>query len=144
MFVKSLCIYYIIFIANIQDIVRKIRYYGRSGKIMQISKRLKEVRQALGHTQAKFAERIAVSTSYLAGMELGDKKVNNRTVKLVSLEFNVSEHWLRTGEGSMYSKNVDLGITKLTGIFRSLSAQYQECALNQISALADLHRADKE
>ena len=47
---------------------------------MTINKRVKEIRQITGLTQIKFAERIAVSTSHLAGMESGDKKVNERTL----------------------------------------------------------------
>jgi len=103
-----------------------------------MKKRIKQVRLTLGLTQIKFAERIAISTGYLAGMELGNKKVNERIIRLISMEFGVNEHWLRTGEGSMYNEEADINIAKLTSLFKSLTPEYQECALTQLNALADL------
>jgi len=111
---------------------------------MSICKRIKEIRQTLGLTQGKFAERISVSTSYLAGMERGDKKVNDRTIRLISTEFNVSEHWLRTGERSMYDESIEVNIAKVTGLFKSLNPRYQECALTQLNALTDLQKLGRK
>ncbi len=100
--------------------------------------RIKQIRQRLGLTQAKFAKRIAISTSYLAGMELGDKKVNDRTIKLIGMEFNVDEHWLRTGDGPMLRDETDMRVTKAVSLFKSLSPELQKCALEVLNALADV------
>ena len=110
---------------------------------MSINKRIRETRQAIGLTQTKFAERIAISISYLAGMELGNKKVNERTVRLISTEFNVNEHWLRTGEGSVFSEGADAKIAKISSLFKSLNPHFQDCALNQLNELAELNNMYK-
>ncbi|MDR1692887.1 MAG: helix-turn-helix domain-containing protein [Oscillospiraceae bacterium] len=104
------------------------------------NQRVKQVRQKLNLTQSKFAKRIAISTSYLAGMELGDKKVNDRTVKLIGMEFNVDEHWLKTGEGdAMFRDDTDLRVTKAVSLFKSLTPVQQRCALDILNALADMN-----
>jgi transcriptional regulator with XRE-family HTH domain len=108
-------------------------------QIMEIRDRLKEIRQNLGLTQVKFAERIAVSTSHLAGMELGVKTINDRILRLISSEFNVDEHWLKTGEGEMYNKSSDANLSKMNSLFKSLSPDFQETALLQLTALSDLY-----
>lgn len=112
--------------------------------IPPINERIKQVRQAFGLTQGKFAERIAISVSYLAGMELGDKKINDRMIRLIGMEYHVSEQWLRTGEGSMYNEEVEIGFAKITSLFKSLSPKYQECALIQLNALSDLQKSNQE
>jgi transcriptional regulator with XRE-family HTH domain len=110
---------------------------------MPIKERMKEVRKTVGLTQAKFAERIAVSTGYLAAMEIGDKKVNERTIRLVGAAFSVDEHWLRTGEGTMYNDSAAVDLAKLIGLFNSLSPKFQTCALIQLEALSELDNKNK-
>ena len=108
---------------------------------MSINHRIKEIRQTVKLTQLKFANRIAISTSYLAEMELDVKKVNERTIRLISLEFGVDEHWLKTGEGSMFSGETDAQIATVTSLFRSLSPQFQECAVKQLNELTELYNS---
>jgi transcriptional regulator with XRE-family HTH domain len=101
--------------------------------------RLKQVRKSINFTQKKFSERIAISYNYLAEMELGKKPVNERIIRLVSMEFGIDEYWLRTGEGSMLNDEADAKTSKLISLFKSLNPQYQDCALNQLSELSDLY-----
>lgn len=101
--------------------------------------RLKQVRQSINLTQKKFSDRIAISYNYLAEMELGKKPVNERIIRLVSMEFGIDEHWLRTGEGSMLSNEADLRIAKLISLFKSMNPSFQACALDQITVLAELY-----
>ena len=111
---------------------------------MTINERIKQIRQTLNLTQGKFAERIAISIGYLSGIELGDKTVNDRIILLVSWEFGVNEHWLRTGEGAMYDESADVNIANLNSLFKSLAPTYQECALNQLNALVDLQSNNRK
>lgn len=111
---------------------------------MSIGERIKEVRQIVGLTQTKFAERIAVSTSYLARIELGSKKVNARILRLLSMEYNVDEHWLRTGEGAMFSDDASIREIKAMSLFKSLNPRFQDCALNQLNELLELFHSYKE
>lgn len=105
--------------------------------IMLEKERIRKVRQTLGLTQTEFGKRIAISKSYIAGMELGDKKVNDRAIRLISMEYNINEHWLRTGEGSMYNESADVAIAKMNSLFKSLDPASQECALAQLNVLVD-------
>lgn len=105
--------------------------------------RIKEVRQSLGLTQKKFAERISISTSYINGIECSDKKINDRVIRLISMEFGVSENWLHTGEGKMYNKEEDVSLAKANSLFKSLNPQYREFALTQLDGLVYLQNNDK-
>jgi transcriptional regulator with XRE-family HTH domain len=111
---------------------------------MTTNERLKQIRKTLGLTQVKFAKRIGISTSYVAELELGNRKVNDRTMRLISMEFNIDEHWIRTGEGTMYNEAAEANLAKITSLFRSLSPQYQDCALIQMNALNELYNMDTE
>jgi hypothetical protein len=75
----------------------------------------------------------------VAEIEIGNKTANDRTMRLISTEFHVDEHWLRTGEGEMYYEAAEANIAQLTSLFKSLSPRFQECALIQLNALAELH-----
>jgi transcriptional regulator with XRE-family HTH domain len=110
---------------------------------MSINERIKYIRNHLNLTQVKFSERIAISTSYLAGLELGDKKVNERIIRLIVNEFSIDEHWFKTGNGEMFNENSNISVAKITSLFKSLSPQYQACALEQVNALFELERSLK-
>ncbi|MDR2727730.1 MAG: helix-turn-helix transcriptional regulator [Chitinispirillales bacterium] len=100
---------------------------------------MREIRQANGLSQVKFSERIAISGSYTADMELGKRKVNERIIRLISNEFNVNEHWFRTGEGEMYNDKEEIAVAEVVSIFKSLPPSHQTVALSQLNALAMLN-----
>lgn len=58
---------------------------------MSIHERIREIRQALGLSQAKFAKDISIFSGYVAGLELGHRKVNDRLIKLICAQYNVNE-----------------------------------------------------
>ena len=74
---------------------------------MSIHERIREIRQALGLSQAKFAKDISISSGYVAGLELGNRKVNDRMIKLICTQYNVNEAWLRDGTGEMFRSASD-------------------------------------
>lgn len=52
--------------------------------------------------KVQFADRIGVHQTYVSQM-VADKKIpSDRVIKDICEAFNVSEHWLRTGEGDMF------------------------------------------
>lgn len=67
--------------------------------------RLKLLRQYFGLTQKEFAEKIGVSLPTVKRWESSNQKLDDRTIKLISELFNISENWLKTGEGEMIVKN---------------------------------------
>ena len=69
---------------------------------MNEHERLKELRKALGVKQGEFAKRISTTQGHISDIENGRKSLSERTAKLICLEFNVNEEWLRTGKGEMF------------------------------------------
>ena len=73
--------------------------------------RIKELRDALNLTQQEFADRIGVKRSTIAKYEGGWNVPLDAVISMICREFNVSERWLRTGEGEMFqpvSRNEEL------------------------------------
>lgn len=65
--------------------------------------RIKKLRKALDLTQQEFADRIQISRGALATYEIGRNEPIDAVISLICREFNVSETWLRTGEGEMFT-----------------------------------------
>lgn len=55
-----------------------------------------------GLSKTAFAQRLGLSQSYVSNVALGTKTPSDRTIADICREFNVSEQWLRTGEGEMF------------------------------------------
>ena len=67
-----------------------------------MKERIKEIRKALGMTLEQFGEAIGIKKSSLSLIENGINSPSEQTIKSICREFNVSEDWLRTGEGEMF------------------------------------------
>lgn len=67
-----------------------------------MNERLKKLRKALDLTQQEFADRLKVKRNTVATYEVGKSNPSDAAVSLICREFNVSENWLRTGEGEMF------------------------------------------
>lgn len=65
--------------------------------------RIKELRKHEKLTQEEFARKINLSRANLGSIEIGRTGVTDRVVADICREFNVSEEWLRTGEGNIYN-----------------------------------------
>jgi transcriptional regulator with XRE-family HTH domain len=83
---------------------------------MSINDRMKAVRTELKLTQTEFGNRVEISQGHLTSIEKGKRAVTNRTVLLVCQTYNVSEAWLRTGEGEMFVKE--------DGLLAQIARQY--------------------
>lgn len=64
--------------------------------------RISELIASLGIKKVRFAEQIKVDQSYVTQLTSGKRTPSDRTIADICREFNVSEHWLRTGDGPMY------------------------------------------
>ncbi len=69
-----------------------------------MNERIKELRKLLKMTQEDFSSKIGLSRNFIAQVEIGTKEPSDRTIKDICRIYNVSEEWLRTGEGEMYKK----------------------------------------
>lgn len=73
---------------------------------MSINDRIRYLRKdVLDLTQTEFAEKIGLKQAGMSAIEQGNVAITDRVIKTICTVFNVSESWLRTGEGEMYSKD---------------------------------------
>ena len=67
-----------------------------------MNERIKKLRKTLGLTQREFGARIGVKPNTIATYEIGRNEPIDAVVSLICREFDVNEHWLRTGEGEIF------------------------------------------
>lgn len=71
-------------------------------KLLTLGERIKKVRKELDITQQKFAERIGTTQNTIANYETNHRKPSAAAINNICKTFNVSEKWLRAGEGEMF------------------------------------------
>lgn len=67
-----------------------------------MKERIRKLRRTLDLTQQSFGERIGIKRNTVANYETGRNEPVASVISLICREFNVSEKWLRTGEGEMF------------------------------------------
>jgi transcriptional regulator with XRE-family HTH domain len=108
--------------------------------IPTINGRIREIRSALGLSQARFSSITALSNGYIAGVETGRIAVNDRLIKLVCSSFNINESWIRHGEGEMFLDPMiqDRRFNNLVNTVRALPPKYQEFLFGVLDMLIKL------
>lgn len=81
---------------------------------MGINDRIREIRNTLKLTQKQFGQRLAIAQSYLTNIETGKREVTEKILKLICLQFNVNETWLRTGNGEMFVEDDNTLLAQLS------------------------------
>lgn len=64
--------------------------------------RIKSLRMELGLNQTEFGSRLGIKQTTVAGYENGARLPGDAMIVSICREFNVSENWLRTGQGEMF------------------------------------------
>lgn len=64
--------------------------------------RIKKIRKVLNLTQQEFADRLGIKRGTMANYEIGRNEPIDAVISLMCKTFNVSEEWLRTGNGDMF------------------------------------------
>lgn len=104
-----------------------------------INERFKEVRMSTGKNQTDFATLLGFAQSGIAMIESGKRTITDRHIKTICSICNVSEKWLRTGEGEMYIQTDDTLFAKLSKEY-NLSVGMQEL----LRAILDLDDERRE
>lgn len=79
--------------------------------------RIKKLRKTLDLTQQEFADKIGVKRNTVGQWEIGRNSITDQVVFSICREFDVSEEWLRTGEGEMFERMTDQQkLLKYTGM----------------------------
>lgn len=101
--------------------------------------RLKALRKELGLTQEKFAARLSMKRNSIANYEIGRNEPIDAVIALICREFNVSESWLRTGDGDMFlpvSRSAD--IARLTKrLLDEDSSSFKNRLISMLSNLSE-------
>lgn len=99
--------------------------------------RIKKIRKALGLTQQEFADRLGISRGNIATYETRDGNPGSSVITLICREFNVSETWLRTGEGEMFVQRSEADEIS-AAVERLLSGESADLKRRMIIALSSL------
>lgn len=71
---------------------------------MAVNKRFRAVREHYGLNLSTFGEKIGLSASGVSSIEYGTRSMNDKHIKLICAAYpEISEEWLRTGEGDMFN-----------------------------------------
>lgn len=68
---------------------------------MTLCERIKKVRKALDLTQQEFGEKIGSTQNAIGNYETGHRNPSSSVINNICKTFDISEKWLRTGEGEM-------------------------------------------
>lgn len=81
-----------------------------------MQERIRAIRKNVSLTQAEFAERIGVKANTVTSYETGLRVPSDAVIVSICREFNISESWLRTGEGEMMEHtDEDTELAKILG-----------------------------
>lgn len=98
-------------------------------------KRLLLLRKTLNKTQQEFAETINLKRQAIGSYEKGINIIPERVIKDICREFNVNEHWFRTGEGSMFrplETNINNRLTKKYAHLIKTDDPYRKALIEEI------------
>ncbi|MBP3701589.1 MAG: helix-turn-helix transcriptional regulator [Lachnospiraceae bacterium] len=65
-----------------------------------MQERIKMVRKMAKLSQEEFGKILEITKASISRLESGINNPSDQTVRLICDNFNIDEHWLRTGEGS--------------------------------------------
>lgn len=67
-----------------------------------MTNRIKTLRKHLGMTQTEFGKKVGVKGNTITNYETGLRNPSEAVIFSICREFDVSEKWLRSGEGEMF------------------------------------------
>lgn len=108
---------------------------------MTLGERIKKVRKSLDLTQQKFADQIGTTQNNIASYEIGRREPSAAAVNNICKTFNVSEAWLRTGEGEMFVQRTEAD--ELAQVFSAIAASDDELIKRIIRAYWKLDDKEK-
>jgi len=106
----------------------------------EVNERIKQIRAALGISQREFSRQIFISQNSFCEIEKGVRRVNDRIIQLISMQFNITRDWIKTGAGHMFrADKTSLNLEHLIEIYKQLEKPLQDYLLEQSESLLKLH-----
>ncbi|MDR0473701.1 MAG: helix-turn-helix domain-containing protein [Treponema sp.] len=110
-------------------------------KTDSIAERIRAIRTALNLSQRAFAKGVFVSQSYFCDIEVGNRKISERIIHLISVIYKVNKEWLKTGQGKMFSTSMtEVKLEHLSGIFAELDVLLQDYLIKQANELLAIQK----
>lgn len=106
-----------------------------------LSQRIKEVRNTLRLTQTAFGEKVGVSIHVIKNIELNRATPNELLISHICSVYGINEHWLRTGEGEMFSGKSEDDIAIESALRNTSGSPALRAFLVAYSKLNDQNRA---
>lgn len=106
-------------------------------KKTEIKDRIKTIRKKKELTQVEFGQIIGVKGNTVTNYETGLRNPTEAVVKSICREFNVNEHWLRTGEGEMFielTKEEEIA-SFIGGVLRDEDDSFKKRLISGLAAL---------
>lgn len=108
-----------------------------------MQERIKIIRKANKLTQTEFGKRIGIKGNTITGYETGLRVPSSAVIRSISKEFNISEDWLRTGEGEMQTPvNRDTAIGDFMG--KVMNGEDADFRRRLVAVLSKLDTAEWE
>lgn len=95
--------------------------------------RINELKEHLGYSQARLAERCGLSKSNFCKMLGGSQTITDQTLHRLADEFGVSFRWLRNGLGEMFAEEKAIGKAQFAAFNQMLDANSSPVSQNVIS-----------
>lgn len=113
-------------------------------EVVPLHSRIKAIRETLGLSQREFGESLGVSRDVISNIEHDRVAPKELLFHHICQLYDINECWLKTGEGEMF--NTDPGETskydEAFKIFKALSPEFQEYALELIKKLVEIQNRD--
>ena len=110
---------------------------------MTINQRIKQLRETMKLSQVKFAKPVAISPGHIASIELGNRNVPDRIIKIISFVYGASEEWIKSGEGKMFTTRPSgEKHNTILKLFDELTPENQDSAILQVKALLALQKQE--
>ena len=102
-----------------------------------ICTRIADIIRESGLSKTAFSRRVGLSQPFVSQLANGAAVPSDRTILDICREFNVSERWLRTGEGEMFVRlSREEEITKFAmEIIRDPDSEFQRQAISILAKL---------
>lgn len=99
--------------------------------------RIRLVRKDAGETLDAFGKRIGISFSAVGKLEKGVNQPSEQTIKAICHLYNINEHWLRTGEGTMHGDKSKIDeIADITAALYGMEQKSLQYKLTKLFAMA--------
>lgn len=102
-----------------------------------IHDRIKELRKHLKMNQTDFGMKLNLSQTAIGQYENGTRNITDRSISQICTTFQISENWLRTGQGEMYEETE-------TTLFAAFAKQYDLSEAEQKAARYLLQLSSQE